>query len=359
MNKSFKERVNDFWKHFEKEEASIRELMDAKAESNKLIDRVNEVLSVAFNNAYFELGQNEENKYELILTPEGDHSKLLPLQYWLEAAPEKLKQTWNFYSSKPGKAGDSFELRMYDTSVSLKDVQIYTTIDEQAQKINLQVYSPNLMKLEENQRYSMLLIFLDQFIGEIYSMEYVGLIDFIEKPFEVEGISAVQLKKEIDAAIAKYEWFNPDNIAEKCTGYQMEPSKAKDWQLREDIYIGYSSCFPVLNAFYNHDSELFETFKADGIFSGFLFYKNVDVPDDKMVPLRSEIEDKILAMAKPQGIADTIGGGTGFYFSYMDFIIYDMDAFMKVAKEVLKEYKHLGQIGFSDFIYGIEPQMLY
>lgn len=359
MSKSFKEGVDKCWKTFAKEEASIREMMDNKTEADELLDTVNKTLSDAFHNVYFEMGINEEGKYELILTPEGDRASLFPLEYWKQAAPEELKKIWNFYSSKPGNADSEFGLRMYDTNLDKDKVQIFAEVNEQNQKVDISVYSKELLTLEENQRYSMFFILLDQFIGELYTMEYIGMIEFIDKPLNGNPTPISSLKALIDESINKYKWFPAENIIEKCSSYQMEPSKAKDWQLREDIFIGYTACIPVLNAFYNQTAELFEKFEQDGIVYGFLFYKNTNVPQDQMVPLRGEIEDKILAITQKERVADTIGGATGFYFSYMDFIIYDKKAFMKIAKEVLSEYSYLGEIGFSNFVFGEEPEYLF
>lgn len=359
MNNSFKEGVDKFWKKFEKEESVIREMIDNKVEGKKLVNKVNEVLSDAFNNPYFELGKNDAGKYELILTPEGDRATLFPLEYWKQAAPEELKKTWNFYSSKPGKPDGNFGMTMYNISIGKENISIYYNIDSENQKIDLEVYSSELLTLEENQQYNMFFIFLDQFIGELYTMEYIGTINFLEKPLNKPAIPIGELKALIDKNIEENKWFPADSIIEKCSGYQMQASEAKDWQLREDIFIGYTACIPVLNAFYNQTDELFKQFEQDGIIYGFLFYKSVDVPQENLVAFRGEIEDKILAIAKEKRVADTLGGATGFYFSYMDFIIYDKKAFMEIAKEVLGEYTYLGEIGFSDFVFGVEPEYLY
>lgn len=359
MNNSFKEGVDKFWKRFTKEESAIREMIDNKTEGKIIVDKINEALSEAFKNPYFELGKNEEGKYELILTPEGDRAALFPLEYWRQAAPEALKKTWNFYSSKPGKPDGSFSMTMYDTSIGKENISIYYSINTQNQKIDLEIYSPELLALEESQRYNMFFIFLDQFIGELYTMEYIGSIDFIEKPLNQTAIYIGDLKALIDKNIEENKWFPADSIIENWSNYDMQPSDAKDWQLREDIFVGCSACIPVLSAFYNQSDELFNRFEQDGIIYGFLFYKNVNIPQEQTVTFRSEIEDKILASTKNERIADTIGGATGFYFSYMDFVIYDKEAFMKIAKDVLSEYTYLGEIGFSNFIFGIEPEYLY
>ncbi len=354
MSVSFKERVGKFWGAFAEKESEVRKMLDDKVGTDTLIKFVDDILSVAFHKAFFELGINDQGKYELILTPEGDRAKLFQLEYWLKQAPAVLTEKWNFYSSKPAKAKGDFSISMYDTTLSADSVSLYYEIDEKHQKVNLQVECLPLMKLEENKKYSLFFIYLDQLIGEAYTMEYIGTIDFRVSGKGLKKIAATDLRKLMDDTIEAKNWFRIENICERCAGYEMVPSKAKDWQLREDIYIAYSSCFPVLNAFYNKSTELFGNFYADGVVFGFLFYENINVPKDRMVPFRTEIEDQILKEAKAANVADSIGGATGFYFSYMDFIVYDIDAFLAIAKEVLVKYK-FKDVGFSNFIFGDTP----
>lgn len=354
MSVSFKERVGKFWDAFVKNESEVRKMMDDKVDRDTLIGFVDEILSIAFHKAFFELGVNEQGKHELILTPEGDRSRLFQLEYWLKQAPAVLLDKWNFYSSKPAKAKGDFSISMFDTTLAADNVTLYYKVDEKHQKVNLQVECSQLMKLDENKKYSLFFIYLDQLIGEAYTMEYIGSIDFVSSAKGMTKIAAQDLRTLMDDTIAAQNWFRIENICERCAGYEMVPSKAKDWQLREDIYIAYSSCFPVLNAFYNKSSDLFGSFYADGVVFGFLFYENINVPKDRMAPFRTEIEDQVLKLAKAEGVADSIGGATGFYFSYMDFIVYDIDAFLVIAREVLDKYK-FKEAGFSNFIFGDTP----
>ena len=354
MEKSFKERVKKFWEAFANEEAEVRNMMDNKVDGNILLKFVGNILEIAFEDSYFEMGINSEDKYELILTPEGDRAKLLQLHYWLQMAPEALWEKWNFYSAKPGHPDSNFGMQMYDISISKEDVSIYYEIDEERPKINIQVYSPKLMELEENHRYNMFFIFLDQFIGELYTMEYIGYIDFVENEIEAESVSLAKLKELIDKTAEEKEWPKYENPYDIYSSYQMEPTEKEEWSLREDIYIGYTACIPLLNAFYRGESEMFEKFKADGVTFGFVFYENVNVPQKQMVPFRAEIEDKIVDIAIAQGVANSIGGATGSHFSYIDFIIFDIEAFIKIAKDILSEY-NLEETGFCNFVPNDEP----
>jgi len=354
MAKTFKEKVQSFWEAFAKEESEIRSMMDNKVDGNTLLKFVSNILNIAFKDPYFEMGINKDDKYELIMTPEGNRAKLLQLHYWLQMAPENLWEKWNFYSTKPGHPDSDFGMQMYDISISKEDVTIYYEIDEERPKVNIQVYSPKLMSLEENHRFNMFFIFLDQFIGELYTMEYIGYIDFVESELDINTVSISELKQTIDKIIDEREWSKYENPYEIYSSYQMEPTESEEWSLREDIYIGYTACIPLLNTFYRGENDLFNEFKEEGVIFGFLFYENINVPQKEMVPFRAEIEDKILDIAIAQNVANSIGGATGSHFSYIDFIIFDFDAFLKISKDILSEY-NLEETGFSNFVMGDDP----
>jgi len=354
MQESFKYRISKFWDSFSEEEYQIREMMDNKADGETLLNFVNSILQIAFNKVYFEMGKNDEGKYELILTPEGDRIRLIQLHYWLQFAPEHLLEKWNFYSAKPAHAKDSSYMIMFDVKLSIEDILIYPESDNEKKKVNIEIYCPKLMSLEENRRYSMLFIYLDQFIGELYTMQYVGHIDFIEEKLNKASIKISELKPFIDNAIEENNWPRFELPYQTYTGYRMEPNESDGWTLREDIFSGYTSCTPLLNEFYNGDSRRFEEAKAEGVIFGFVFFENVNIPRENIVNFRGDIEDRIVDMTTPYGIANSLGGATGFHFSYIDFIIYDFEAFRKIVKEVLAGYD-FEEMGYSDFVTESEP----
>lgn len=87
--KPFRMRTEEGWASFLAGEGELRALMeeeDREAVSEILVSRCTELLSPAFADVAFELGHNGE-KYELILTPEGDRSRLFQLAYFRQHAP--------------------------------------------------------------------------------------------------------------------------------------------------------------------------------------------------------------------------------------------------------------------------------
>jgi len=354
MQNSFKSKVTKFWESFSEEEGQIREMMDNKAEGETLINFVDSILQIAFHKIYFEMGINDEGKYELILTPEGDRARLMQLHYWLQHAPDHLWDKWNFYSSKPAHGKPGHAIRMYGIEINDEDIIIYPEVDDEKNKVNIEVYSPKLIALEENQRYSMFFIYLDQFVGELYTMEYIGYIDFIEEKQDKPSVKISELKPVVDNKIENDGWPRFDNPCEIYSGYRMEPTEDEGWTLREDIFSGYTSCTPLLNDFYGGKSDHFDEAKENGVIFGFLFFENINVPQEDVVNFRGEIEDKIIAEIAPYGIANSLGGATGFHFSYIDFIIFDYEAFMSAAKKILSTY-NFEEYGYSDFSGESEP----
>ncbi|MFV0418450.1 MAG: hypothetical protein ACK5KT_06945 [Dysgonomonas sp.] len=358
MQESFKNRVSRFWEAFSDEEPQIREMMDNKVEDEIILRFVNSILLIVFGKVYFEIGINDKGKYELILTPEGNRIKLMQLYYWLQYAPKHLKARWNFYPAKPPLTKSGSSIMMFGIKLDEEDISIYTKIDNERNKLDIDVYSTKLMTLNENQRHSIFFIYIDQFIGELYTMEYIGYVDFVQKKKNNDTpIKISELKSFIDNTIKNNNWPEFENPYEIYNGYRMEPNKEENWKLREDIFSGYTSCSPILDAYYNEDNQYFEEAKSEGVRFGFIFFENINIPRENIVTFRGKIEDKIVNKTMPYGIANSLGGATGFHFSYIDFIIYDYTAFLKNIKEILSSYK-FEEVGYSDFSTGAPPRIL-
>lgn len=394
MNKCFKERITEFWSKFTQDEAYIRKLMDNSDEIEKASDYINDLLNIVFEEIYFEIGINDEKKYELILTPEGRREKLFLLYEWYRCANEELKDKWNFYYTKPCiKEGENFNINMYNINLTCEDVHIIPEIDLEEKRVNLKVYSEKLIALNEIERYNLFFIFLDMYISEIYSMDFIGYVYFYEKSknnmlkkieleqdkiqkdefdmlfeednednienqdlnnelsvqlFEKSSISIKRLKSYIDEVISKNKWRVYENPFEKFYGYHMQPSSESDWDFREDVIAGATADIEVINGYYNYDSSIYDRNFKDGVIYGFLFFENVNIDQSQLISFRMNIEDKIVSLIEKTGIGRLIGGATGFYYSYMDFIIFDFKEFLKISKIVLNKY-NFKEKGFKKF----------
>ena len=101
---SFRERTQEAWAAFSKVEAQLRQLLDVRDRSavqEELISLCETALLPAFLNPAFEVGHNGQ-KYELILTPEGNLARLYELVYFQRHAPRRTAGPLELPCGPPG-----------------------------------------------------------------------------------------------------------------------------------------------------------------------------------------------------------------------------------------------------------------
>lgn len=127
----FRERVENGWKVFAEREEELRRMMEAgKAYDRReeIINQTESVLHLVFDEIAFEMGFNGE-KYELILSPEGDKVKLFELVYFRKHAPEEVLRYWNILVGRQPLnhiglcTDDGWEISGEDIQVWVEDLE--------------------------------------------------------------------------------------------------------------------------------------------------------------------------------------------------------------------------------------------
>ena len=96
-------------------------------------------------------------------------------------------------------------------------------------------------------------VLLDQAIGEIPAIRYVGYMDLLEAPQEGEDICLEDLLEYIKK---DRETVTADQMCHWYSAYEMKPSEEEEWDLREDVYAGVTTCLPVVSAYYRGDDGI-------------------------------------------------------------------------------------------------------
>ncbi|WP_455649971.1 hypothetical protein [Enterocloster citroniae] len=327
--KPFSERTREGWESFLDGEAGLRAMIDDRKDGEAVVERCHQLLAPAFYRPFFEIGFNGD-KYDLILSPDGDRSRLFKLVYFKNHAPEKVFDHWNILIGRQPAKG--FELRMYDRTIGLSDARVW--VEELKDKqLGLSIYCEKLLPLvkkNENQAYGLMTVLLDQAIGEIPAIRYIGYMDLLEEPGQGEEFCLNELMEYISR---DRELVTADELCTWYSAYEMTPSGEEDWSLREDVFAGVTSCLPIPRAYYQGDDEIMEDFHMDGAVPGFFWYPLDGIARDQILDLRDEMEQKISAKA---GDAVTFtGGATGVSLGYLDFIAWNLDQVLQAALEVL------------------------
>lgn len=334
----FRARAAEGWASFLSGEAALRRMLEEKQDGERLMERCGELLAPAFSDVCFELGCGGA-KRELILTPEGDRAKLFQLVYFQRHAPAEVLAHWDVSIGRQPSPG--FSLRMLGRDISAADVQVW--ISEEDGQLSLSFYSESLLPLlreNEGEADWIVSILLDQSIGELTAMEHVAAIEVLAAPEEGAAVSMDCLGEALrERGVAPVD--DPNCMLERYSAYEMEASQDADDDLRLDVFAGVTRCMPLLQAYLRNESDLQDAFEEDGVTPGFFYYPldGFDAAEERgkaALDFRGSIEAAILERAGADAVA-FIGGASGIYCGYLDFIAWDLRAVLDAAAAVFEK----------------------
>ena len=334
----FRERTESAWKDFAEHEAQLRRMMDEDKDHTRgqeLVDRVEGILNQAFDEISFEMGFNGE-KYELILTPEGDKVKLFELVYFQKHATKEVLEHWNILVGR--QPIRNIGLRTEDGwDISGEDVQIW--LEEQGENsFAISAYCEKLLPMlreEEGRAWWMLTTLTDQVLGEIPHMRYIDNFDVLVEPKAESSILMSQLPDALKERGLELS-TDPEAYLESYLGYKMEPKQDPDADWRLDTMVGSTCCVPLINGYLNADNDFMDDLHADGAVAGFFCYPldtlREEEGTEKIFDFRDKLEELFTTGNGPEVLTLT-GGATGLYCGYVDFIAWDIRTALNMAKE--------------------------
>ena len=338
FSECFRERTENWWETFAEMEAELRQMMDEDKDHTRgaeLVAQMEGALNQAFDEISFEMGFNGE-KHELILTPEGDKVKLFELIYFQKHAPKEVLEHWNILVGR--QPLQNIGLRTEDGwDISGDDVQIW--LEEQGENsFALSAYCEKLLPMlreAEGRVWWMLTTLTDQVLGEIPHMRYIDSFDVLEAPRAEPSIPMSQLPDKLKEKGANLS-TDPEAYLNSYLGYKMEPNKDPDADWRLDVMVGSTNCVPLINGYLDADNDFMDALHADGAVAGFFCYPldtlREEEGTDKIFDFRDKLEEVFTTGDGPEVLTLT-GGATGLFCGYVDFIAWDIQEALNMAKE--------------------------
>ncbi|MCI3203094.1 immunity protein Imm33 domain-containing protein [Faecalibacterium prausnitzii] len=334
----FRERTENWWETFAEMEAELRQMMDEAKDHTRgaeLVDQMQETLNLVFDEISFEMGFNGE-KYELILTPEGDKVKLFELVYFQKHAPKEMLKHWNILVGR--QPLQNIGLRTEDGwEISGEDVQIW--LEKQGENsFAISAYCEKLLPMlreAECRVWWMLTTLTDQVLGEIPHMRYIDSFDVLEEPKAEPSFLLSQLPDKLREQGLELS-TDPEAYLESYLGYKMEPKQDPDADWRLDVMAGSTCCVPLINGYLNADNDFMDDLHADGAVAGFFCYPLDTLREEegsqKIFDFRDKLEE-VLTGGDGSEVLTLTGGATGLYCGYVDFIAWDIQEALNMAKE--------------------------
>lgn len=353
FEKNFRERTQEAWAAFSQIEAELRQIIDTDEthqRGEELVEKCGNALKTALRDTSFELGFNGE-KHELILSPEGLRSRLFPLVYFQKQAPESVLEHWNIWVGRQPCEG--FELRAGEIEVRAEDVQMWAEETEDHQ-VSLVLYCEKLtplLKEDTDKVWWALSMLVDQTIGEVSAIAFVAGFDVYAQPKDEPAKLLSELPELLQSMGLSLWRDGGDYLGNSYRAYELEPVQDPDADWRLDVYTG--SCrLPVLiNDYLTARADTVDEYHRDGIAAGFLCYP-VDgfAGEDRaeqILQFRDDLRDAILEKAGAEAVT-FLGGATGLYFGYLDFLAWDLPAVLDAARDFFED-SQIDQGGFHTF----------
>ena len=353
FEKNFRERTQEAWAAFSQIEAELRQIIDTDEthqRGEELVEKCGNALRSALGDTAFELGFNGE-KYELILSPEGLRSRLFPLVYFQKQAPESVLEHWNIWVGRQPCEG--FELRAGEIEVRAEDVQMWAEETDDHQ-VSLVLYCEKLtpiLKEDTDKVWWALSMLVDQTIGEVSAIAFVAGFDVYAQPKDEPAKLLSELPELVQSMGLSLWRDGGDYLENSYRAYELEPVQDPEADWRLDVYTG--SCrLPVLiNDYLTARADTVDEYHRDGIAAGFLCYP-VDgfAGEDRaeqILQFRDDLRDAILEKAGAEAVT-FLGGATGLYFGYLDFLAWDLPAVLDAARDFFED-SQIDQGGFHTF----------
>ncbi len=341
FEKNFRERTEEAWVAFAQIEGELRHIMDAdkmRERGEELMKKCGAVLELALSSPAFELGFNGE-KYELILSAEGNRSGLFPLVYFQRHAPASVLEYWNILVGR--QTFEEFCLRAGETEIRSEDVQVW--IEKNGDRVTLRLYCEKLlplMKDDEEKAWWLAYTITDQVLGEVSSIALINDLQLMKQP--KEGVPTVlsDLRKTLQNMGYKL-WDDAQEYLENSyIAYELTPVEDPEADWRLDVYTG-SNRLPILiNEYMSAESDAMDDYHRDGIVAGFLCYPLAGFEGERrgeqILQFRDALQRGIQEHAGEDAVT-FLGGATGLYYGYLDFIAWDLPAVLDAAREFFAE----------------------
>jgi hypothetical protein len=187
-----------FWNWFMKNEAKIREFINAgdNQKSNDIFRKLTNKVKRFSKDILPELTTTAKGKPVLVITADGIKDGIKPTQKLVKAAPDI--EGWEIVKFR--QPIDDFSIEIEDFKFPAEDIQVIPHIDRDEDVVDIELFIRNMNDDEELYK-SMTFLYLDHTIGEFNTMTKVRAIDFKhldEDQSLSNSISLTDLRKLIE-----------------------------------------------------------------------------------------------------------------------------------------------------------------
>lgn len=350
LSNSYKSRIHEFWEWFS-ENASRFHAVISRNESTDLVGDVESKLDVLLPGFAWAFGPGDgENKHAFTLTGEGNMPKQLLAQFWYQIAPDL--EGWTFYPAKQptppeSLAGAAIQLQN-GAQVDAENLTIASIFDSEENVFHITCAHPAFPNLPESERDFLLMLLLDEALGEFGVAQFIGTIEFGPPPPNSKSMKLVEFPTYLEHA-RRYHGWEPRSILNSYSLYELPTQNTK--RPRADSIGGTTLISNVVAEYIERGKPLKDdSLKKLGAEIAYLKFPTSNLDADNLVDSRSRIEDAIQEALESNFSGRTVGGAIGTQNSYIDLLLIDGENSRELVLQTVKQFALHGTVSIETML---------
>ena len=328
---TFKTRVQLFWEWYAQMGPRFLETIDAgkcpdlAPEVSRKIDELLPGFAWVFGPGANRVG------HSFTLSGEGDiHRQLLTI-HWHSQAPQL--PGWTFYPARQPDGIAGKRIKMGAQEFNPVEFWLTPVVNRERECIDVTVWHPLFSKMQDQQKWTVLFLFLDEILGEYGTGQWLGDIKLgshqLADSIPIEELSEFLAKVEAETGWKKLPPGSSMSL------YRF--SEPRDGFLRGDIVIGTTANTKLVNQYLEANGQMDDPLADTGADYVFIAFDASFLPQGQEVAARGEIEDSLEAALRPESSGRLLGGALGRQNAYIDLLIYDGAESLRLIEQVIRE----------------------
>ena len=338
-----------FWKHFEEKQGAIINCLKAEQyeELNELIQELDEEV-MEISGAHFFV-ESFYDSFEMTFDTGPNKTTQYLCQMLCDIAPKSVKQNWIMNATLQPMSQKAIQamVQIKNEEYTLADFHVFYQIENDM--LDCKVYCPgfNLIGNPENKK-EMSMYLMELAIGQLAYEAYICRVDFIDTPdSDMKFCQMIDFYEVIMALVEKNHWKVYDKPIDIYSVYQPIQDFAHD-ALRKDMKLIFTT-HPLLveQTIEEKEEVLADLSSKDGEF-GYVYYSN-PFHNKEDALYRQKLSKQLDETISKVHAGKVVGGAIGKSFSYIDWIVYDKDVFMKVFNQLKKQLDASVELYYQKF----------
>lgn len=331
--------AQEFWKYFEKIQDKLKDCLQ-KQDYEQLNDMMEEldrrVLEISGCHFFVE---NLYSEYEMTFDTGPNKTSQYLAAMMVNTAPKSIKKGWIINASLPPLSQKAIQaqVQIKDSVYTITDFYVFWQTAPNSESIEAKVYCPgyNLIDNTENKK-EMSMYLLELALGECAYEAYLSHIDYLDAPQkDIAFCPLVDFYETVMDVVEKNHWKEYRTALDIYSVYQPIQDIASD-SLRKDMKFIFTTHPLLIEETVEHKEDVLKDLAVkDGEF-GFVYFNNqFNSKEDAMY--RQELSRKLDAHISRLNVGKVIGGAIGKSYSYIDWIVFDKELFLKAFNQIKKQ----------------------